>query len=1286
MKILAIRGNNLASLAGTFEVDFQQEPLASAGLFAISGPTGAGKSTLLDALCLALYDATPRLINAAGKGIALPDVRDEKITPHDTRNLLRRGTAEGYAEVDFIGNDRQAYRARWSVRRSRAKADGALQKIDMTLCTLPELQPIGGTKQEVKAEIEQRIGLNFEQFTRAVLLAQNEFSAFLKADDNQRGELLETLTGSAIYSDISRRAYEREKQESAALQAIRTRLADQQPLESEARAQLDADFDMTTKHGQQLEQRKVLLEQHLRWHQDWHRFQQSEQQAQQDLNGHLAAQQVAAVRQADLDCIESVQVARPLLHETDRLAKDIVTFNSAIITGDSELAKARATKGATDLAVAEAVLALQAAEQLRKGAAPQLDLAKALDARLAAIAPGHLQAGKLRDDAHREAATAALACAAKEAERTSAALQKQQADAWLLQSHHLHVLAESWPRWDTLLRQASQTQKSCSRITSDLATARTRENLQQKQAKAADKAMQASTAALQAAESKHQLAASKLAGFAPEVLQAQKLTVETRRDLLAGAGTIWSSFAEQLERQQLQTEKSTQLQQAISQAEHALKQAQDSEPGLSAALALAERLQKSAEAACGESVETLRATLEDGEHCPVCGALDHPYRAANPQLQAVLQGLQTEVSTCRQQLQDNTTSQATQGATLASNRKQFAALVADLKLLAKDIQRTSKQWDTHALVAGAGPDATSVTAIAGANRTAWFEQQQKQLQIQLGEFTLQEQAWHSASHDKDLAQKELDACSAHHAKAKDAVAAATLLMTQASADRSALEDKQREASRQVDVHLAELAEALDAWPFGEDGTQDGWVDAWRAAPEAFHALRRAEVESWQARKQVQGAAAILIGKLEVEHKALQEAHARALAESARTTAAFSASEISLNDMQAERRLLFEGKPLKQVETEFDHGIQIAKVRLAELAETAKAHAREETRCNEVLTQARLTLAAQSQAAEAAREKLDAWLTQFNAQQPTHQQDGQADQEAATAVRVLDAGQLRVLLAHAADWIGKERAGLQALAKAADNAASILKERQTQQRNHEQLRPAAMDAIASAQPDATDGVAALRIALTGLASERSTADEMAATLKAAITLDSARQAQSATMRAQIAQQEGLQRRWAKMTDLIGSADGKKFRNYAQQYTLDVLLGYANQHLHELSRRYRLERIKDTLALMVLDQDMGDELRSVHSLSGGESFLVSLALALGLASLSSNRVRVESLFIDEGFGSLDADTLRVAMDALDGLQAMGRKVGVISHVQEMTERIGAKILVQRTSGGKSRVSIG
>ena len=163
------------------------------------------------------------------------------------------------------------------------------------------------------------------------------------------------------------------------------------------------------------------------------------------------------------------------------------------------------------------------------------------------------------------------------------------------------------------------------------------------------------------------------------------------------------------------------------------------------------------------------------------------------------------------------------------------------------------------------------------------------------------------------------------------------------------------------------------------------------------------------------------------------------------------------------------------------------------------------------------------------------------------------------------------------------------------------------------------------------------------------------------------------------------RWAKLNELAGSADGAKFRRIAQGYTLDILLNYANVQLRELTRRYRLERVPDTLALQVIDRDMCDEVRTVHSLSGGESFLVSLALALGLSSLSSNRMRVESLFIDEGFGSLDADTLRVAMDALESLRTQGRKIGVISHVQEMTERIPVRVQVSREGNGKSIVRI-
>ena len=122
-----------------------------------------------------------------------------------------------------------------------------------------------------------------------------------------------------------------------------------------------------------------------------------------------------------------------------------------------------------------------------------------------------------------------------------------------------------------------------------------------------------------------------------------------------------------------------------------------------------------------------------------------------------------------------------------------------------------------------------------------------------------------------------------------------------------------------------------------------------------------------------------------------------------------------------------------------------------------------------------------------------------------------------------------------------------------------------------------------------------------------------------------------------------------------------------------------------KKRSLERVPGTLALQVIDNDMCDEVRTVHSLSGGESFLVSLALALGLSALSSNRMNVESLFIDEGFGSLDAETLRIAMDALENLRMQGRKICVISHVQEMTERMPVRIVVEKKGNGCSHLVV-
>jgi exonuclease SbcC len=227
VKILAIRGKNIASLAGEFSIDFEAPPLANSGLFAIVGPTGSGKSSLLDVMCLALFDHTPRLSKKGGALVGLEGESEaNRLGAQDVRALLRKGTASGYAEVDFLGADRGRYRARWSLRRARDRVDGTLGKQTVELKDLATGTPLGGTKTEVLTEIEERLGLSFDQFRRSALLAQGEFAAFLRAEEKDRSSLLEQMTGSEIYTSISVAAFRRAADERAKLEAIRGRLAD----------------------------------------------------------------------------------------------------------------------------------------------------------------------------------------------------------------------------------------------------------------------------------------------------------------------------------------------------------------------------------------------------------------------------------------------------------------------------------------------------------------------------------------------------------------------------------------------------------------------------------------------------------------------------------------------------------------------------------------------------------------------------------------------------------------------------------------------------------------------------------------------------------------------------------------------------------------------------------------------------------------------------------------------------------------------------------------------------
>ena len=196
MKILELRFKNLNSLYGEWVIDFTDPEYVSNGIFALTGPTGAGKSTILDAICLALYGATPRLGKITKSG----------------NEIMSRQTGECYAEVLFESQAGR-FRCHWEQRRARKKAEGNLQDQEHQIADDATGKPIETKKSLVGGVIEEKNGMDFDRFTRSILLAQGGFDTFLKADVEQKSKILEQITGTEIYSEISRRVHERQRDE-----------------------------------------------------------------------------------------------------------------------------------------------------------------------------------------------------------------------------------------------------------------------------------------------------------------------------------------------------------------------------------------------------------------------------------------------------------------------------------------------------------------------------------------------------------------------------------------------------------------------------------------------------------------------------------------------------------------------------------------------------------------------------------------------------------------------------------------------------------------------------------------------------------------------------------------------------------------------------------------------------------------------------------------------------------------------------------------------------------------
>jgi exonuclease SbcC len=1288
MKILAIRGKNLASLAGEFEVDFSREPLRNAGLFAISGPTGAGKSTLLDALCLALYGDTPRLAQATGAQI--PDVHDDQVTPSDPRTLLRRGCGDGYAEVDFVGIDGIACRARWTARRARGRGDGRLQHIDYQLIRIADQQALSGTKKsEVHAAIAQRVGLSFSQFTRAVLLAQNDFAAFLKADDNARAELLQTLTGSERFERLSKRVFERHGQEKQTLDALNRQLADAPPLQDEARAELESALKQAQAAATAREQDKLKLEAALRWYQQLAQLEVSIAQAQTRLDQASLAQQAAVERRAQLARIAAVEPARPLQVECVHLQQAVAQAAKKLQTQETEqlAAEQAATLAETALTTAQQNLVL--ARQAQKQQQPEIDAAKKLDTEIALLAP------------QCQTAQQALAAAGKEVvtqQNLHQTLIQQQAQteklhaatsAWLA-AHQQHAsLAGNWKHTEYLLLDAEKVAEAQQTASADQPRLRQAESLARADVERQTASLNTCVTTREQAEAAAKAASERCARIDPDALARQKNAAETQRDRLQQAQTGWTQWRERQAERAIAEQEAAALRQTQQTGAAALAQLTRQRPGLAGQLQQAERALLRLQTACNQDVDALRAALVKDEACPVCGATDHPYAESDAahQLHQLHQTQQAEHAALRLQLETLTKDEAAQSATLKEQDKQLKMFDARLLELGRRHDAAAGLWQTAAKSSG-------LELSGNADAAARLAEQISANASALQKLTAQEAEWRTDQKTRDTALVKLAQAQAAEQQAREADLKARETLNLAVHATQAAQQR----SEQAGIHLAGLLDQLDAVL----AAVPDWRCDWQRAPAAFRLARQADAESWQQQHSAQEEQTRKLAQSSGQISAAASLLAQLGEQATRLREAADAQAAELRDKQQARNLLLGGKPVVALETELAHALEAAQ---AAVTAREKSTHDSRTRATQAITTRALS-AQQLAELQALVEQADAargnWLLAFNA----------------ASDAPLDLDGLLALLRIDAQWLNAERNALAALDKAADTELTVLKERQALRVAHlsnefgTQLDTQAAASLLIQPDDDTsrhpgagrgpeeltgmpldtglrrydaDFVGSIEVKLAEilplLAQEKSAAVEQ----EVALRQDDERRLKAAGLLETLREQSARLETWARLNDMIGSANGSKFRRIAQQYTLNVLLGYANRHLADLSRRYRLERLADSLTLLVVDQDMGDERRSVHSLSGGESFLVSLALALGLASLSSHSVKVESLFIDEGFGSLDAETLNMAMDALDKLQTLGRKVGVISHVHEMAERIGVQIQVQPQSGGQSRLAV-